>query len=223
MNAARHLCPRGNQGFVALAPVPKNRPPRYAPVSALPALHSMSHEVWLRPNRRPALMIMIVSAVVVAVALSIVVLAAPWQTTGGLSVAVASASLAVAAAVVFVLAWRRAARPRVSRRESRLILDLGPADPTEVPLEVVEAFFLGQGPVDLPGRWGEQLEAVNLVARVSQRATEWHRRDVDPRVGAWCDGYITIRGTHCEPLDVETAHRLNRLLASAKREGRAHG
>jgi hypothetical protein len=81
-----------------------------------------------------------------------------------------------------------------------------------VPREVVEAFFLGQGPSYLPGTPGQRLESVNLVARLSQKAPEWMHVSVKPALGHWCDGYVTIRGTWCEPLTGDVIRRLNARL-----------
>jgi hypothetical protein len=81
----------------------------------------------------------------------------------------------------------------------------------------VEAFFLGQGPAKLPGSPNAQ-QTVNLVARLAQRETDWARREVKPALGNWCDGYITIRGTWCEPLDNELVRRLNRRLKEVTKQ-----
>jgi hypothetical protein len=53
---------------------------------------------------------------------------------------------------------------------------------------------------------------VNLVARLSQKAPEWEKVDVKPAIGRWCEGYVTIRGMWCEPLNGEVVRRLNRRL-----------
>jgi hypothetical protein len=81
-----------------------------------------------------------------------------------------------------------------------------------VPVEIVEAFFLGQGPAHLPPVDGKPAESVNLIARLSQKAPEWAKVRVKPALGQWCEGYVTIRGTWCEPLDGEVIRRLNRRL-----------
>jgi hypothetical protein len=84
---------------------------------------------------------------------------------------------------------------------------------------LVEAFFVGQGPAELPGGMARSQETANLVARLAQRATEWAQRDVKPALGRWCEGYVTIRGTWCEPLNTELVRRLNRRLAEVKNSG----
>jgi hypothetical protein len=87
--------------------------------------------------------------------------------------------------------------------------------PLAVPVEIVEAFFVGQGPATLPGGLATQ-ETANLVARLAQRATEWAERDVKRALGRWCGGYVTIRGTWCEPLNTDLVRRINRRLAEVK-------
>jgi hypothetical protein len=85
-----------------------------------------------------------------------------------------------------------------------------------VPARFVEAFFLGQGPAKLPGPRLAHQESVNLVARLSQQQAEWAHQPVKPALGHWCDGYVTIRGTWCEPLGPEVIRRLNRRLKEVK-------
>jgi hypothetical protein len=91
------------------------------------------------------------------------------------------------------------------------------SQPIAVPVGIIEAFFLGQGPASLPAGLRRQ-ESVNLVARISQRATDWARQQVKPSLGNWCDGYVTIHGTWCEPLGTELVRRLNRRLKEVKTE-----
>ena len=61
-----------------------------------------------------------------------------------------------------------------------------------------------------------QPQTVNLVARLSQRHTEWAQQEVKPALGSWCDGYVTIRGAWCEPLNGELIRKLNRRLKEIK-------
>ncbi|MCI0335247.1 MAG: hypothetical protein L0228_18715, partial [Planctomycetes bacterium] len=81
---------------------------------------------------------------------------------------------------------------------------------------VVESFFVGQGPATLPGGIASRQQTANLVARLSQRDTEWARQQVKPALGNWCNGYVTIRGTWCEPLSPELIRWLNRRLKDVK-------
>lgn len=179
----------------------------------------MPSEVWLHPNSRPALVVLCAAAAIAIIA-TILGVTALWRTSNSGSAMVfafLAAGLAGGAIFVAVAAYWRARRPRVYREDSQLRFRVA-SRPIPVPLEVVEAFFLGRGPAHLPGGLGERLETVNLVARLSQRATEWHQRETDPRLGTWCGGYITIRGTCSEPLSVDIVNRLNKRLSAAKRE-----
>jgi hypothetical protein len=90
-----------------------------------------------------------------------------------------------------------------------------------VPVEVVEAFFLGQGPAQLPAVGGKPTETVNLIARISQKAPEWADMPVKQALGNWREGYVTIRGTWCEPLNGEVVRRLNRRLREVHESCRA--
>jgi hypothetical protein len=103
-------------------------------------------------------------------------------------------------------------RPRIAFQDGNVLFNLRAGKPIAAPVEIVEAFFLGQGPAHLPPVDGKPAESVNLIARLSQKAPEWARVPVKPALGQWCEGYITIRGTWCEPLDGEVIRRLNRRL-----------
>jgi hypothetical protein len=64
------------------------------------------------------------------------------------------------------------------------------------------------------------VENVTVVVRLAERAKSWHQRSVDPARGQWKDGYITILGAWCAPLDGEVVKRMNHRLAEVKRENR---
>jgi hypothetical protein len=85
-------------------------------------------------------------------------------------------------------------------------------------VNLVEAFFLGQGPAYLPGQQIDSSKAVNLVARLSQKAPQWQEIEVKSALGHWCEGYVTIRGTWCEPLTGELIRRLNHRLHEASKK-----
>ncbi|MFO0790134.1 MAG: hypothetical protein U0805_11825 [Pirellulales bacterium] len=105
-------------------------------------------------------------------------------------------------------------RPRVAYADGNVLFYLRRGAPLAVPVEIVEAFFAGQGPAHLPAVTDQR--TVNLVARLAQRHTEWAERDVKTALGNWEDGYVTIRGSWCEPLDSELIRRLNRRLKEVK-------
>jgi hypothetical protein len=169
-------------------------------------------ETWLRPNRRAIWFGCIPPAIVAAcggwLAFATVESSHPWLRWIGAALAIAS--LATIAALLTQLR-----KPRIAYHDGQVLFYLRRGRPIAVPVDIVEAFFLGQGPATLPGSLPRQ-EAVNLVARLSRRATEFARRDVKHVLGNWCDGYVTIHGTWCEPLDTEMIRWLNRRLQEVK-------
>lgn len=164
-------------------------------------------EAWLNSNRRVLSMALIPAG---ALALTGLALAANTQSTP-LRI-VAACLLAVGAAMSIGLV-SQLLRPRIAYRDGEVLFYLRPGKPVAVPVHVVEAFFIGQGPAYLPlTRDGGESESVNLVARLSQKHPEWAHMPVKPALGHWCESYVTIRGTWCEPLDSEVIRRLNRRL-----------
>ncbi len=111
---------------------------------------------------------------------------------------------------------RQMLQPRIAYRDGHVLFYLRAGGPIAVPLEVVEAFFQGQGPAHLPGASQDQTKSVNLIARLAQRETDWQQRDVKAALGNWKEGYITVRGTWCEPITTEVIHRLNQRLSEVK-------
>jgi hypothetical protein len=130
-----------------------------------------------------------------------------------LGIVITLAGLGVVAALL-----RQFVRPRISYRDGQVLFHLQPGKPLAVPVTIVESFFVGQGPATLPAGIGNRPQSFNLIARLSQRETEWAWRDVKPALGKWCDGYVTISGTWCEPLDDAVLRRLNRRLHEAKQQ-----
>ncbi len=90
--------------------------------------------------------------------------------------------------------------------------------PIRLPVEIVEGFLIGQAASLLPGKYRERYETTTFILRLSESATEWSHGTVKPALGRWCDGYITIRGTWCEPLSVDLARRLNQRLHDVQHE-----
>lgn len=172
-------------------------------------------EVWLRPNRR----ILVTSALTPLVCLAVCVVIAvgfiPWL--DGLPPRLIAGILAVLAIVALgIFAWLLG-QPRLAYSDGRLLVYLGGPRPIAVPIEIVEAFLLGQGPSWLAGKKHRRTETTTLVIRLADRAVDWSHRSVHPILGSWCDGYITIRGTWCEPLSVELVNRLNQRLHEVTR------
>jgi hypothetical protein len=171
-------------------------------------------EIWLRPNVRAVLFACVPPAVCAAVGAWLAISA----TSGNqkhLSYIGTSVFVAGLATIAFLL-WQLR-RPRVAYTGGHVLFYLRAGRPIAVPVAHVEAFFLGQGPTRFPGNLGKQ-EAVNLVARLARRASEWTHQEVKPSLGSWCDGYVTIRGTWCEPLGTDVVRRLNRRLKEVQTE-----
>ncbi len=171
-------------------------------------------ETWLRPNRRAIWLGCVPPAAMAALGAFLAGGGTDpnnqwWPWVGA---AFMVGGVALIAALVAQLR-----RPRIAYGDGHVLFYLRAGQPIAVPVDIVEAFFLGQGPAKLPNTLARQ-ETVNLVARISQRATDWARQDVKPSLGNWCDGYVTIRGTWCEPLGTELVRRLNRRLKEVKTE-----
>jgi hypothetical protein len=173
-------------------------------------------EVWLRPNRRALLWGLTAPLLLLAAGLTTILTApaeGPWQ----LLRLAAWGLVGLAGLLVGVLA-HFARTPRLAFDDGRVLVYLHTREPFAVPVEVVECFFLGQAP-GFVGRRSSPARA--LVVRLAERARDWHSRDVKPALGQWIDGYITIRGTWCEPLDGAVVGQLNQRLAQIHRERRA--
>ena len=123
------------------------------------------------------------------------------------------AGLAILGMLVYV-----ARLPRLAYSNDVLLVYLSSLAPVKVPIEVVECFFLGQGPAHVSDRIGHEVEASNIVVRLAEAARKWHQVEVKPALGKWCDGYITIHGTWCEPIDSDFIKQLNSRLVQVKRE-----
>ena len=181
-------------------------------------------EVWLRTNRRALAVAMILVGLVLAFTLGSIPagilfggLPRPAQTTFVISMLVVSA---VPAWLLFQLA-RALKQPRLAYAEGELLVYLEPQTPTLVPIEIVECFFLGQGPSELPKLKGREPETQNVIVRLAESATDWKHRDVRPVIGHWCEGYITLRGSWCEPITPALMKRLNHRLAEIHRQRKA--
>ncbi len=172
-------------------------------------------ENWLGPNRRALRLGMLVPALV-ALASAAVALGA---VSAALPLRVLAALLAVVSGIVLLaLAWQLRL-PRIGYRDGEVLLYLKSSGPIAVPVELVEGFLLGQAPTLRAGQREEQTRAV--VLRIAEKADGWQNRDVKPALGSWCQGYVTIRGTWCEPLSTERVVQLNRRLAAAQRTRRS--
>lgn len=171
-------------------------------------------EVWLHSNRRVLLLAMLPLAALGGIGGAIVrseSLPLPeWLGAGCLGL---SSLLLVGLVRQFFL-------PRIAYRDGCVLFFLKAGGPINVPTEVVEAFFQGEGPAHLPGASQDQTKSVNLIARLAQRKTDWKQRQVKAALGCWEDGYVTIRGTWCEPITDAVIRRLNQRLVEVKQSDR---
>lgn len=178
----------------------------------------MSQEVWLRPNRRILAFGILILSLSLAGSVGAIVLAS--------NVAIFAGGWTVAALSLLLLLYmiRSYLRPRLAYDAGHLLVYLGSARPHRVPIEVVECFFLGQGPSLLPApalsSESDSPESSTIVVRLAESAEQWKHVEVTPSLGLWCDGYITIRGTWCEPINADRMKQLNHRLVETHREQR---
>lgn len=175
-------------------------------------------EVWLASNRR-ALLIAMLPALLL---LGCVLLLSVWfgaQSSGGASFWLAGtiACLTLSGGLMLLVILRH---PRLAYQRGELLVFLTPRGPSRVPVELVECFFLGQGPSHLSRR-NEEPAAANIVVRLAESSHRWKEAAVQPQLGQWSDGYITIRGAWCEPIDASVVKRLNHRLVEVHRIAKA--
>lgn len=175
-------------------------------------------EVWLRTNRRALVMAMIPPGLLFAASLA------------GLAYSVATRQwffAVLASLFVLMLVWLFGGLtsamflPRLAYERGELLVYLELHRPTPIPIDIVEVFFLGQGPSELPKLKGREPETQNVIVRLAESAAEWKHRDVRPAFGLWCEGYITIRGSWCERITPDLMRRLNHRLVEIQRERKA--
>lgn len=172
-------------------------------------------EIWLRSNRRAILIGCVPPLVLAAIGVWLIsgLTDSVWHWLG-IFLIVTSLSL-----IAILLSQLR--YPRIAYRDGMVLFYVRIGQPIAVPVGIVESFFFGQGPAHLPAVT-KQPQTVNLIARLSQRHTEWASQKVRPSLGSWYDGYVTIRGTWCEPLNSELIRRINRRLKEVKDEIEEH-
>lgn len=217
-----------NQGCLRVA-APPARPWARTAASAIGLLHwglchrgvsqdgelLMTTEVWLRTNARAMAFGMVLPIGVAALG-AVLLFGVPGHVPAlwirAVGVLALGLGLLLAVGMLAQL-WR----PRLAYCNGQLLVGLTAGAPLTVPIEHVECFWIGQAPALLPGKSHRHVDAASLVVRIAESAADWHQRDVKPQLGAWCGGYITIRGTWCEPLSVPLVNRLNERLAEVTR------
>lgn len=179
-------------------------------------------EVWLRGNLRVATVLGAVALLLDAVAMACVLVAvlhggpsAPWWGAAAIS--------GVAAGAAFLLAWA-AARPRLEREGTSLVVRVSPLVQETVPLDIVECFFPGSNAIDAEGAptGGEDaaFRVGTLVIRLAERALDHRERETFRPWVTWDDGSIVLDGRWCEPLTPALARELGARLVAAKRSMR---
>lgn len=169
-------------------------------------------QTWLRTNRR-VLALSLPLPVLLAISGLVLVIWPPGDNVL-LRLAGGIAGCTAVGGIVSLL-WQMR-QPRVGYRQGRLLVAVTRGAPAEVPIEFVECFLLGEVPAGPRGTRLAHRPATALVIRLAERATQWHQRETLPELGTWCGGYITLRGTWCEPLDVSLVQRLNERLAEVR-------
>lgn len=175
--------------------------------------------MWLRTNRRALLLGLIFPGAWLAAALFSMWLSVssgqPWYFSA-VCLALALPPLWMVGGLAYGLTC-----PRIAYEPGELLVFVEMHRATRVPIEIVECFFLGQGPSELPKLAGREPETSNVVIRLAEAAADWKHRTIKPAFGLWCEGYITIRGAWCEPINRDLMQRLNRRLADVQRELKA--
>lgn len=170
-------------------------------------------ETWLQANRR-------IFAPPIGAALAIALGAA----AGAFAVGIRSGWFwllvlaAVGAALIAVALFAIVRIPRIAYDAAsgrmKFYVRFGP--PVEVPLEHVEAFLIGKGPIFFTDDRTETKETTTILVRIAERAPDYHNVTTAPLLAAWCGNQATIRGTWTEPLGVELVNRLNQRLYDEK-------
>jgi len=168
-------------------------------------------EIWLRTNVRAVLLGTILPLIVGAVGL-VLCLGVPgrepatWMRFLGIG-------LILFAVITIALLLLQLRQPRLAYLDGSLLVWLRSGPPIRVPVGAIECFWLGHAASLLPGKRNQRTETQTIVVRIADKAVEWRQQEVKPQLGSWCDGYVTIRGTWCEPLNIDVVNRLNRRLA----------
>ena len=177
-------------------------------------------EVLLTNNRRAAAILVVISAVPALLGMTL----AWWARSRSLNTWAIFGAIVAMVGLYQTLrqaAWLLSPRLALVGDEAWVYLDR--LRPIRVPLEFVECFFIGQAPsqVKVAHPAGDRVENVTVVVRLADRAKEWKQRTVNATLGRWCDGYITINGDWCEPLNGDVVNQINRRLVEYKRRRRA--
>ena len=171
-------------------------------------------EVWLASNRRALLIAMLPAWLLLTSGLLLSV----WLGMRSSGAVVTSLAVGVACLTFCWGIWLLVVlqHPRLGYQQGELLVYLTPTRPFRVPVDLVECFFLGQGPSHLSAGKDEPT-AANVIVRLAESSHPWKEVQVQAHLGKWSDGYITIRGAWCEPIDATLVKNLNHRLAEVHR------
>lgn len=172
-------------------------------------------ECWLKPNRRALAMGTVLP--VAALAVGGLLIVRGERSPLGVAALLVGGSLCLLGLVMLAGLLRHLVAPRIGYRSGKVLFFLRATGPIEVPIEVVEAFLLGEASAGAAGR-SARVKTATVNVRLAESATEWREREVSGALGTWRDGYISILGTWCEPLSVDLISGLNQRLTCAKRQ-----
>jgi hypothetical protein len=164
---------------------------------------------------------MIVPAILLAVGACAIVWAR--QNSGSVAVQLLGFIFALVGVFLITIAVVFLTTPRLAYSSGNLLVGLRFGAPYRVPIQFVECVFLGKQAGHLPGQAGTTVPVQNLVIRLSEKAQEYHHREVKPALGSWSDGYISIHGAWCERLNFELVQRLNSRLAELQKAEQSKG
>lgn len=174
--------------------------------------------VWVRSNRRALAWGTLLPGVALAVGLIGLAWWGAHLPPKPTAILIGGVILAAIGGLGIFALVREMFRPRISYGDGRLFFHLTSGRPEEVPIEFVECFFRGQGSAMVRDRAGNEPEVATVIVRLAERAVDYKHRDVKAALGHWCEGYVTLRGTWCEPIDNDQLLQLNRRLVAAQRE-----
>lgn len=179
-------------------------------------------DVWLKPNQRALAFALILPLTAFLFGVGVAVTQPIRDASGSLTWSGRFAGLAFTACVFLVvyLVWL-IRLPRLAYQNDHLLVYLAGSQPFRVPIETVECFFIGQDSALFRSPDGKEAETATIVVRLAESATQWRHRDVKVQMGSWHEGYITIRGTWCEPIGKPLVADLNRRLVEAHRAAKA--
>jgi hypothetical protein len=167
-------------------------------------------ETWLKPNRR-------ILTAALALPLAAALFGGWLLAAGGRWSFWSGFVLLVAAGLSAGWLIRKMFCPRLAYRRGQLFVGLSGGDPIGIPIELVECFFLGRAETVLSGKAGLESRALAIVIRLSEVATDYQSQPLKSSLGVWKDGYITVRGTWCEPISGPLVVSLNESLSRVQR------